>query len=194
MKLYHGYDTEGFYTASRQARRDPGVPGTEDSPNYLLPAKSTFSAPPQLGQAHLRARIMADKTTWEVVEDWRGTIVWDTATKVSSIISEVGPMPSGVTTISPGPLSKWDGSKWVDDPLLHEAAARVQRNTLIADVEWVIRRHDDQTALVAAGQLIGTSLTDEQVLTVRSYIQALRDHMSGWFMNKPWPALPECLA
>lgn len=193
MKLYHSYDGSGFYTSSRQARRSPGDPGTEENPNYLLPALATFSAPPEMSQAYMRARIKDDGLTWEVVEDWRGTRVWDTATKVSSIVSEVGPMSSGVTTTAPGALSKWDGSKWVEDPVLHEAAARAQRNALIVDVEWVVRRHEDQTALMAAGLLVGTTLTDGQALLVRSYIQFLRDYMTGWYMGKPWPAKPEFL-
>ena len=64
---------------------------------------------------------------------------------------------------------------------------RLQRNVLIAQVDWMRTRHTDQLALGHA-----TSLTGAQYTQLLTYIQALRDVPA----NSPnpaspvWPAVP----
>ncbi|EBR4477538.1 tail fiber assembly protein, partial [Salmonella enterica] len=63
------------------------------------------------------------KNTWNVVEDHRGQTVYRTDTGEAVWISELGPLPENVTTISPdGQYEKWDGTKWVKDEEAEKAA------------------------------------------------------------------------
>ncbi|EJX2512732.1 tail fiber assembly protein, partial [Salmonella enterica] len=65
----------------------------------------------------------SEKNTWNVVEDHRGQTVYRTDTGEAVWISELGPLPENVTTISPdGQYEKWDGTKWVKDEEAETAA------------------------------------------------------------------------
>jgi len=48
---------------------------------------------------------------------------------------------------------------------------RGQRDALMADTDYVITRHTEQSALVAAGKLAAAKLTKDQILEVQVYRQ-----------------------
>lgn len=77
---------------------------------FTLPEGCTFVTPPE------------DKPTfvtrwngveWIYLKDLRGQLAWNTETRESTTILEVGPVPDGYTLKMPGKFDEWDGSAWV---------------------------------------------------------------------------------
>ncbi|ELF2509935.1 tail fiber assembly protein [Escherichia coli] len=113
-------------------------------PHTGLPANSTDIAPPDI-PVGFAAVFNADEMKWELVEDHRGKTVYETKTGAAIYISELGSLPSDVTTISPtGNYQKWNGNAWVDD----ESA---ERDALVREAEF---QKKEQTAY--AGEIIAT--------------------------------------
>ncbi|EAT5889962.1 tail fiber assembly protein [Salmonella enterica] len=93
-------------------------------PHTGLPANCTDVAPPEIPTSHI-AIFDAETQTWTLHEDHRGETVYDTATGNQVYISEPGPLPENVTSVSPeNQYQKWDGKAWVKDEVA-EAAARL---------------------------------------------------------------------
>ncbi|EAY3744786.1 tail fiber assembly protein, partial [Salmonella enterica] len=78
-------------------------------PHTGLPANCTDLAPPDIPSSHI-AVFDAETQTWSLQEDHRGETVYDTTTGNQVYISEPGPLPENVTSVSPvGEYQKWDG-------------------------------------------------------------------------------------
>ncbi|HAK0562017.1 TPA: tail fiber assembly protein, partial [Salmonella enterica] len=87
-----------------------------------LPANCTDIAPPDIPSSHI-AVFDAETQTWSLQEDHRGETVYDTTTGNQVYISEPGPLPENVTSVSPdGEYQKWDGKAWVKDEAAEKAA------------------------------------------------------------------------
>ncbi len=94
-------------------------------PHTGLPANCTDIAPPDIPASHI-AIFDAETQTWSLHEDHRGETVYDTTTGNQVYISDPGPLPENVTSVSPeGEYQKWDGKAWVKDEAA-EAAARLR--------------------------------------------------------------------
>ncbi|EGI6277012.1 tail fiber assembly protein [Salmonella enterica subsp. enterica serovar Kumasi] len=96
-------------------------------PHTGLPANCTDIAPPDIPSSHI-AVFDAETQTWSLQEDHRGETVYDTTTGNQVYISEPGPLPENVTSVSPGGgYKKWDSKTqvWVNDEAA-EAAARLR--------------------------------------------------------------------
>ncbi|EAS9331685.1 tail fiber assembly protein [Salmonella enterica] len=94
-------------------------------PHTGLPANCTDIAPPDIPSSHI-AVFDAETQTWSLHEDHRGETVYDTTTGNQVYISEPGPLPENVTSVSPdGEYQKWDGKAWVKDEAA-ETAARLR--------------------------------------------------------------------
>ncbi|EGL7693418.1 tail fiber assembly protein, partial [Salmonella enterica subsp. enterica serovar Muenchen] len=96
-------------------------------PHTGLPANCTDIAPPDIPASHI-AVFDAETETWRLHEDHRGETVYDTTTGNQVYISELGPLPENVTSVSPdGEYQKWDGKAkvWVKDEAA-ETAARLR--------------------------------------------------------------------
>ncbi|ECG3494494.1 tail fiber assembly protein, partial [Salmonella enterica subsp. enterica serovar Hadar] len=94
-------------------------------PHTGLPANCTDIAPPDIPSSHI-AVFDAETQTWSLQEDHRGETVYDTTTGNQIYISEPGPLPENVTSVSPdGEYQKWDGKAWVKDEAA-ETAARLR--------------------------------------------------------------------
>ncbi|HFJ2150057.1 TPA: tail fiber assembly protein [Salmonella enterica] len=104
--------------------------GTGDAyipPHTGLPANCTDIAPPDIPSSHI-AVFDAETQTWNLKEDHRGETVYDTTTGNQMYISEPGPLPENVTSVSPGGgYKKWDSKAkdWVNDEGA-EVAARLR--------------------------------------------------------------------
>ncbi|EHW4290116.1 tail fiber assembly protein [Salmonella enterica subsp. enterica serovar Lagos] len=102
--------------------------GTGDAyipPHTGLPANCTDVSPPEIPASHI-AVFDAEAETWSLKEDHRGETVYDIATGNQVYISDPGPLPENVTSVSPdGKYQKWDGKAWVKDEAA-EAAARLR--------------------------------------------------------------------
>ncbi|EAV4801258.1 tail fiber assembly protein, partial [Salmonella enterica] len=99
--------------------------GTGDAyipPHTGLPANCTDIVPPEIPASHI-AVFDAETQTWSLKEDHRGETVYDTTTGNPVYISEPGPLPENVTSVSPdGEYQKWDGKAWVKDAAAEIAA------------------------------------------------------------------------
>ncbi|EAM1614775.1 tail fiber assembly protein [Salmonella enterica] len=94
-------------------------------PHTGLPANCTDLAPPDITSSHI-AVFDAETQTWSLKEDHRGETVYDTTTGNQMYISDPGPLPENVTSVSPdGEYQKWDGKAWVKDEAA-ETAARLR--------------------------------------------------------------------
>ncbi|EDJ1348074.1 tail fiber assembly protein [Salmonella enterica] len=96
-------------------------------PHTGLPVNCTDIAPPDIPASHI-AVFDAETETWNLKEDHRGETVYDKTTGNPVYISEPGPMPENVTSVSPGGgYKKWDSKAkvWVNDEAA-EAAARLR--------------------------------------------------------------------
>ncbi|EGA3601717.1 tail fiber assembly protein [Salmonella enterica] len=104
--------------------------GTGDAyipPHTGLPANCTDIAPPDIPASHI-AVFDAETETWSLHEDHRGETVYDTTTGNQMYISDPGPLPENVTSVSPGgEYQKWDSKAkvWVKDEAA-ETAARLR--------------------------------------------------------------------
>ncbi|ECM3889076.1 tail fiber assembly protein [Salmonella enterica subsp. enterica serovar Newport] len=93
-------------------------------PHTGLPANCTDIAPPDIPPSHI-AVFDAETQTWSLQEDHRGETVYDTTTGNQVYISEPGPLPENVTSVSPdGEYQKWDSKAkvWVKDEAAEKAA------------------------------------------------------------------------
>ncbi len=93
-------------------------------PHTGLPANCTDVAPPEIPTSHI-AIFDAETQTWTLHEDHRGETVYDTTTGNQVYISEPGPLPENVTSVSPeSQYQKWDGKAkvWVKDEAAEKAA------------------------------------------------------------------------
>ncbi|EJM3255427.1 tail fiber assembly protein [Salmonella enterica] len=96
-------------------------------PHTGLPANCTDIAPPDIPSSYI-AVFDAETETWSLHEDHRGETVYDTTTGNQMYISDPGPLPENVTSVSPGGgYKKWDSKAqvWVNDEA-SEAAARLR--------------------------------------------------------------------
>ncbi|EDS7008043.1 tail fiber assembly protein [Salmonella enterica subsp. diarizonae] len=91
-------------------------------PHTGLPANCTDIAPPDIPSSHI-AVFDAETQAWSLQEDHRGETVYDTTTGNQIYISDPGPLPENVTSVSPdGEYQKWDGKAWVKDEAAEKAA------------------------------------------------------------------------
>lgn len=68
---------------------------------------------------------------------------------------------------------------------------RDERTKRLCASDWYIKRHIDQTALVALGLLVSTSISNEKYQEWLVYQQDLRDFLSICDSEKPvWPIKP----
>lgn len=96
-------------------------------PHTGLPANCTDIAPPDIPSSYI-AVFDSETQTWSLHEDRRGETVYDTTTGNQVYISDLGPLPENVTSVSPGGgYKKWDSKAqvWVNDEAA-EAAARLR--------------------------------------------------------------------
>ncbi|ECC3213034.1 tail fiber assembly protein [Salmonella enterica subsp. diarizonae] len=96
-------------------------------PHTGLPANCTDIVPPEIPASHI-AVFDFETQTWSLKEDHRGETVYDITTGNPIYISEPGPLPENVTSVSPdGEYQKWDSKAkvWVKDEAA-ETAARLR--------------------------------------------------------------------
>ena len=90
-------------------------------------------------------RRTADGLAWEMVDDFRGRLIYSTETGDSLTVDFIGPLPDGWTLLAPAtPFDKWDGDKWVTDTDAEHAAevekAREELERLQREADEIIER------------------------------------------------------
>jgi hypothetical protein len=98
-----------------------------------LPALS-FADKPALPKANFALVRSVDGTQWESLPDFRGKVVYNTATGVPQTVTAIGVLPQDVTLLEPlTPFDKWDGEQWVTDTdAQHQAAVDAAQQELAA--------------------------------------------------------------
>lgn len=135
-KIYH-YDSYRCYTETTDASPDPLEPG-----RYLIPANATDTAPPEIPENHAA---QWNGEAWEIVEDWRGTMVYSTnGNDGDRMMHEPGAIPDGYTKDAPPDgLHTWhaETQTWQPDPEKQAAAIEAARERVWEQIKN--KRHDN---------------------------------------------------
>lgn len=114
------------------------------APRTGLPAYCTEIEPPEIPDGFAGV-FNHEAGEWSVQEDHRGLTVYRTDSGAAVRITELGPLPDGVTSLAPdGSYQKWDGSQWVADP-------DAEKQAQIRDAESM-----KKALMQAAGEKIST--------------------------------------
>lgn len=172
-----GFDVDGFATQSGDYTVyafDPSS-GVYDGPQQHFiqqftgpPAGTTIVEPPSFEAGKVTVWD-SERSAWNVVEDHRGTVVWDKDTGSQYTVSSPGPIPSGMTTQAPpSSYCRWDAEKgeWVVDK-------DAQRRALVSQAKSAMQKAS--TAFSQNGWSIGVEVPD----SVKAYVQSLSAIIQG---------------
>ncbi|RKJ80521.1 MULTISPECIES: DUF4376 domain-containing protein [unclassified Pyramidobacter] len=170
MIVYDYKPETGEYVASIEAPESPLEPGV-----CLLPAHSTTDEPPAAGPGYVA--VYRDGA-WSLVEDHRGEVRYDTATRERHEIKELGPVPAEWTAVPPEDgEAVWDGTKWsVPFDVLKE---RKKREITAA-----------RNAAIAAGTTWRTHAVDADEDAQRAVSAQIVKSMAYQQMGRPVPDTP----
>lgn len=102
----HHYDKYGVFI---RTERNAIIPAGTD-----IPANSTLIEPPQ--RAGRRVPVFNEGAqTWSLVNDFRGRVVFDTATGQRVKIDALGELPPNTTEDEPEEGAEWNGVRWVQN-------------------------------------------------------------------------------
>ena len=107
MDIYNYHPDTSEYVSTEEADMDP----LDNIPMIPAHATTVVVITPATGNV-----AVFDGTTWNDVEDHRGP-VYDVNTRKQQELDHVdlGPLPSGLTSLVPGDFDSWTGSAWVED-------------------------------------------------------------------------------
>ncbi|QBF25577.1 hypothetical protein EXN22_07645 [Pseudomonas tructae] len=184
--IYHAHPISGEYLSKGIADPDP-----LDPDNWLIPGFAYLDAPPKVPQWHVAKR-SADKTTWEPIEDNRGT-VYNTGTGFPEEYTRLGGLPAGLSRVPrPSVYHRWSGTDWVLDEPAQRSGMRLE----------VMAQRDDRlyVASLRVAPLqdavdLGRATAAEQVLLVawKDYRVDLAriEQQEGFPLAVEWPPSPE---
>ena len=112
------------YNASSESGEYMGVSNEYLPLDVSLPAGGYADVPtlPEDNNKAIRRNISG--TAWEVVDDFRGKVAYNTETGQPDEVNFIGELPDTLTLLAPKTVyDKWNGSKWVTDKALQQAAA-----------------------------------------------------------------------
>ncbi|HDK6910354.1 TPA: tail fiber assembly protein [Klebsiella pneumoniae] len=137
--------------------KSDGTKHTVSDAWFTLPEGCTFVAPPE------------DKTTfvtrwngteWVYIKDLRGQVVWNTTTRESLTITDIGPVPDGYTLKMPGQFDEWDGSAWVKNEDAEQAYIIAQADRQKAKL---LSAASEQVSLLSYAVSSGQATDEEKV-------------------------------
>lgn len=173
--LAYCYTDEGEYSHAEPCQFDPLESEQKGEAVWLLPANSTFTAPPAAESGKVA---VWNGTAWELREDNRGTKYWlpgDTWDSAPREMKGLGPLPEGTMLERPEPTEQ---EKFI--------LLRRMRDGKIAATDYLI--------------MPDYPLPEEKKAGVLAYRQALRDlpaqpgaPWDGGGEGTPWPELPDML-
>ncbi|GAB6037121.1 tail fiber assembly protein [Fundidesulfovibrio butyratiphilus] len=177
MVIYH-YDRSGVYLGSGEATPSPaeGLLPDGTPKAWIVPGLATSIQPPKPGVGEVPV-FDESQQAWTLKQDHRGTSVWNTESLAHMVVSGLGPIPEGWTTLQPqDAFQKWDGSKWTVDVDRMAESVRAERNARLLATDWT--------------QMPDVVMADDILQAWRVYRQALRDFMTDWQPGKRWPEIP----
>ncbi|HFI7039739.1 TPA: tail fiber assembly protein [Escherichia coli] len=155
-----------------------------------IPANSSTEAP---GEAKAGSAICRTKdfTAWEYVADHRGETVYSTETGDAMMVSLPGDYPDGTTTLAPStPYDTWNGSEWVTDTEVQQAAeveaAEQQKAALLLEAQATISLWQTELQLGIISDEDKASL-----IAWMNYIKAVQAVDTSKAPDITWPDKPE---
>ncbi|WP_370429221.1 tail fiber assembly protein [Klebsiella michiganensis] len=125
---------------------------------FTLPEGCTFIAPPEDKSTFVTRW---NGTEWVYLKDLRGQLAWNTETRESTTIVEVGPVPDGYTLKMPGQFDEWDGSAWVKNVEAEQAYLIVQADRQKAKL---LSAASEQISLLSYAVTSGQATNEETLL------------------------------
>lgn len=119
MQLNHFDSKTRIYSHSAPAMPNPKQPG-----KFFEQAFTTADSLPALKSNEIAVR-NTKNTAWEINEDHRG-YAWQTDSKVMVQITELGPLPEGLTADEPGEFDQWHNNRWVKDDAAELPARKLE--------------------------------------------------------------------
>lgn len=118
------YDrTITVYNFAADTREFIGAGDAYIAPRTGLPAYCTEIKPPDITDNNI-AVFDEQKKRWQLIEDHRGNMVYDTATGQQLLITTPGPLPAGATDKAPASaFDRWNGNAWMKDEAAEHAAS-----------------------------------------------------------------------
>ncbi|MBZ7659362.1 tail fiber assembly protein [Klebsiella grimontii] len=129
---------------------------------FTLPDGCTFVAPPEGKTTFVTCW---NGTEWVYLKDLRGQLAWNTETRESTTIREVGPVPDGYTLKMPGQFDEWDGLAWVKNAVAERAYLTVQADRQKA---MLLSAASEQISLLSYAVSSGQA-TDEEKTQLASW-------------------------
>ena len=112
------------YSADAESREFIGVNNEYLPLGVSLPASGYADSPSLPTEPDKAVRRTTTGDAWEIVDDLRGKLAYSTETGQPEEISFIGELPDILTLLAPQTYyDKWNGSKWVTDKALQQAAA-----------------------------------------------------------------------
>lgn len=146
MKPVYIFDqVTGELRDTYHAQESPLEPGV-----YIAPANSTDIVPPILA-ANQSAVFAAG--TWSIVPDFRGQTVYDKSTSVSSIVTAIGALPTGVSLTKTAAQKLADAKTAQLDKVTQSCAAAIVAGFASSALGAAYTYHsqpNDQTNLIGA--------------------------------------------
>lgn len=159
-------------------------------PGTGIPAHSYADEPPQSESEGQALRRSSDGLHWEWVPDWRGQTAYDTQTRQSQVVSDLGLLPTNWTLLPPASeFDRWDGSQWVTDTAAHQASL-VQAARRECDVRRQTA-HDRIRELTYAQELeMATEQETQSLKDWKTYLVQLSRVDLAYAPGIDWPIPP----
>lgn len=154
-------------------------------------AAGSYTDAPTLPTADNQAiRRTEDGTAWEIVDDFRGQLAYNTDTGEPRAIDYLGPVATGWTLLAPQtPYDKWDGKKWVTDKDAQHAAevvtAEAKKSQLLSEAATAISPLQD-----AVDTDMATDSEKAQLTAWKSYRVLLSRVDTDKAPDIAWPSPP----
>ncbi|MBE5252137.1 tail fiber assembly protein [Mixta mediterraneensis] len=178
LTVYNFDEVSGEFTGSNDEYLAQGVG---------LPANACTTAPLITDSGHVALYISG---CWQAVADHRGETVYSVNDGKAVLIDLPGDYPADTTPLKPATAwDKWDGEKWVTDPVEEKAAAikeaRELQAALIAEANSITQAWQTQL-------LLGI-ITDEDKATLTKWMKYIQSVQAIDINNAPdiiWPQKP----
>lgn len=113
-----------------------------------------------------------DGSAWEIVDDYRDSVAYDTQTKQPIMIDFIGSLPETLTLLKPtSQFDKWNGKKWVtDEQAIKKAQINLvakQKEELSKEAEARIVQLERKVRLELATDEDKALLTEWEIYTVK---------------------------
>lgn len=153
-----------------------------------LPANACITAPPATEAGHVA---LYRDGSWLVVADHRGETVYSITDGTEVLIDKPGEYPADTTPLKPSTAwDKWDGEKWVTDPVKEKAAsikaAEERQATLISEANSVTQAWQTQLRL--------DMITDADKASLMAWMKYVQDVQAVNVQEAPavtWPQKPQ---